>query len=320
MAHARPSASNNHVSLDAPPDTRLRPATSRAPTIPEMRDASSSWAAMSTLCHAVSVAGMSDSPVIEIRDATVIRDGREILSAASLSVAAGDRWVVLGSNGCGKTTMLKVMSLWMHPSSGDVLVGGMALGTFDIRPVRPRLAYVSASLASELRPALSALEAVMSAKNGALEIWWHEYDDADRERALECLVRMGVAPHADRTIGSLSSGELQRVLLARALMTDPIAVLLDEPSARLDLAGREQLVRILDDFSRDNPSLPVVLVTHHVDEIPVSTTHCALVRDGSVVARGALANTLTSANISDCFGMNLVVENRPNGRLGAYAP
>ena len=263
---------------------------------------------------------MSDVPVLEIDDATVVRDGREILSSATLSVSAGDRWVILGANGCGKTTMLKVMSLWMHPSRGDVRVNGASLGTFDIRPVRPRLAYVSASLAGELRLALTALEAVMAAKNGALEVWWHEYDDDDRARALSCLARMGVERHAARTIGSLSSGEMQRVLLARALMTDPVAILLDEPSARLDLGGREHLVRILDEFSRGNPALPIVLVTHHVDEIPASTTHCALMREGSIVASGPLDTTLTSANLSACFGMDLVVEKRPNGRLGAYAP
>lgn len=263
---------------------------------------------------------MPDAPVLEIVDATVVREGREILSSASLSVSAGDRWVVLGANGCGKTTMMKVMSLWMHPSRGDVRVEGRSLGTFDIRPVRPRLAHVSASLGSELRPALSALDAVMSAKNGALEVWWHEYDDEDRALALRCLERMDVARHADRTIGSLSSGEMQRVLLARTLMTDPIAILLDEPSARLDLGGREQLVRILDGFSRANPELPVVLVTHHVDEIPMSTTHCALMRDGAIIAAGPLEPTLTSDNLGACFGMDLVVERRPNGRLGAYAP
>ena len=263
---------------------------------------------------------MSDVPVLEIESATVIRDGREILASASLRVSHGDRWVILGANGCGKTTMLKVMSLWMHPSRGDVSVNGSSLGTFDIRPVRPRLAYVSASLAGELRRALTAHEAVLAAKNGALEVWWHEYDEADHRRADACLARMGVERHADRTIGSLSSGEMQRVLLARALMTDPIAILLDEPSARLDLGGREQLVGILDEFSRDNPSMPIVLVTHHVDEIPVSTTHCALMREGRIVAAGPLGPTLTSENLSACFAMDLVVETRPNGRLGAYAP
>lgn len=258
--------------------------------------------------------------VIEASGVSIIHGQRSTVDNVSLSIHPHDRWVILGPNGCGKTTLLRVMSLYLHPSKGDIRINGNALGTFDIRPVRPRLAYVSASLASELRPALTSLEVVMSAKNGALEVWWHEYDDADKAKAMECLQRMDVAMHADTPIGALSSGEQQRVLLGRALMTDPIAILLDEPSARLDLGGREQLVRILDEFSRENSSLPSVVVTHHVDEIPASTTHCALMRDGILIASGALENTLTSENLSTTFGMNLVVERRPNGRLGAYAP
>jgi iron complex transport system ATP-binding protein len=131
---------------------------------------------------------------------------------------------------------------------------------------------------------------------------------------------MGVAQHANNPLGALSSGEQQRVLLSRALMTDPIAILLDEPSARLDLGGREQLVQILDEFSRENQTLPSVVVTHHVDEIPASTTHCALMRDGVLIASGPLNETLTSEILTATFGMNLVIERRPNGRLGAYAP
>ena len=260
------------------------------------------------------------SPVIETVSVSIVHGTRATVDNVSLSIHPHDRWVILGPNGCGKTTLLRVMSLYLHPSKGDIRINGQALGTFDIRPVRPRLAYVSASLASELRPALTSLEVVMSAKNGALEVWWHEYDEADRAKAVECLHRMGVAMHADTPIGALSSGEQQRVLLSRALMTDPIAILLDEPSARLDLGGREHLVRILDEFSHENPSLPSVVVTHHVDEIPASTTHCALMRDGVLIASGSLENTLTSENLSATFGMDLVVERRPNGRLGAYAP
>lgn len=260
------------------------------------------------------------SPVIEIDGVSIIHGTRATVDNVSITVRPQDRWVILGPNGCGKTTLLRVMSLYLHPSMGDVHINGQALGTFDIRPVRPRLAYVSASLASELRPALTALEIVMSAKNGALEVWWHEYDEADKHKARKCLVRMGVAQHADTPLGALSSGEQQRVLLSRALMTDPIAILLDEPSARLDLGGREQLVQILDEFSRENQTLPSVVVTHHVDEIPASTTHCALMRDGVLIASGPLNETLTSENLTATFGMNLVVERRPNGRLGAYAP
>ena len=261
-----------------------------------------------------------NAPVIEVDDVSVIRGQRVTVDHASLTVRPTERWAILGANGCGKTTLLQVMSLYLHPSKGHIRIQGQELGTFDIRPVRPRLAYVSASLATEIRPALTAREVVMTAKNGALEVWWHEYSDADKEKALSCLAQMGVEWCADTPIGALSSGEQQRVLLGRALMCDPIAILLDEPSARLDLGGREQLVAILDEFSRNNPRLPSVVVTHHVDEIPLSTTHCALMREGKIIASGELETTLTSENLSACFNMPLTVERRPNGRLGAYAP
>lgn len=263
---------------------------------------------------------VSATPVIETENVTVVREGRNILNSVSLAVNATDRWAILGANGCGKTTLLRIMSLYLHPSKGDIRVNGQSLGTFDIRPVRPRIAYMSASLATDLRSDLTAQDVVMTAKNGALETWWHEYSDDDRAKALQCLERMGVAHFAHRNIGSLSSGEQQRVLLGRVLMNNPIAVLLDEPSARLDLGGRERLVQLLNSFATDNPTLPSVLVTHHVDEIPDSTTHCALLKNGSLLAAGPLHETLTSAALSETFEVNLVVEERPNGRLGSYAP
>lgn len=260
------------------------------------------------------------TPIIEARNVSVRREARTTVDNVSLSVSAGEHWVILGPNGCGKTTLLQTMSLYLHPSSGDIFINGDALGTFDIRPVRPRLAYVSASLASELRTALTAHEVVLSAKHGALEIWWNDYSADDHQRADECLDDLSVQHLATTPIALMSSGELQRVLMARALMCDPLAILLDEPTARLDLGGREHVVRILDEFSARHPHLPTVTVTHHVDEIPLSTTHCALMQNGRLVTAGPLREALTSSTLSDCFSMPLVVETRPNGRLGAYAP
>ena len=259
------------------------------------------------------------TPVISVRNASVIREGRTTLDAVTLEVHDGERWVVLGPNGCGKTTLLRLLSLYLHPSSGDVSVNGSSLGTFDIRQVRPRLAYVSASFATELRPQLKARDAVVTAAHGALETWWHRYSDDDHTRANECLDRMGVVHLADSPLSVLSSGELQRVLIARALMCNPLALLFDEPTARLDLGGREHVVGILDEFARSNPRLPMVTVTHHVDEIPVTTTHCALMRQGSVVVAGPVHDTLTADALSDCFGMALHLETRPNGRRTAHA-
>jgi iron complex transport system ATP-binding protein len=260
------------------------------------------------------------TPVIDVVRVSVRREARTTVDDVSLSVSAGEHWVILGPNGCGKTTLLQTMSLYLHPSSGDIIINGQRLGTFDIRPVRPRLAYVSASLASELRTALTAHEVVLSAKYGALEVWWNEYTPDDHRKADACLNDLSVGHLASTPIGVLSSGELQRVLMARALMCDPLAILLDEPTARLDLGGREHVVRILDEFSQRHPELPTVTVTHHVDEIPTSTTHCALMKNGQLLVAGPLHGTLTTTTLSKCFGMPLVVERRPNGRLGAYAP
>lgn len=258
-------------------------------------------------------------PTIVLDGVTVSREQRAIVNNVSVSIAQGERWVILGPNGCGKTTLLRVMALYLHPSSGHVYVNGIKLGKMDVRQVRSHIAYSSASLASDLRPALSVSDIVMTAKYGALEPWWHEYTAADRSRALDCLERVNVAHFAERTFGSLSSGEQQRVLLARALMNDPIVLLLDEPSARLDLGGREQLVQILEEFATVHPQLPTVLVTHHVDEIPRCSTHLLLMREGSVVASGTLASTLTSENLSETFELPLHVEQRSTGRYSAYA-
>ncbi len=250
----------------------------------------------------------------------MIREGRRTVNDVSLQIHPGERWVILGPNGCGKTTLLRMLALYVHPSSGDIAVNSQRLGTFDIRPVRPRIAYVSASLASELRSELTARDVVVTAKNGALETWWHEYTNEDDLRAYQCLSEMKVEHLAQQPIATMSSGEVQRVLLARALMTSPIALLLDEPTARLDVGGREQVVRIVDEFSRNHPQLPIVTVTHHVDEIPISTTHCALMKNGELLVAGPIDATLTSHNVSHCFDTTLTVERRSNGRFVAYAP
>ena len=261
----------------------------------------------------------TSGPVIEATNVSVIRDGRHVVDNVSIAIEPTNRWVILGANGCGKTTLLQVLSLQTHPSHGEMRINGAVLGTFDVRPIRPRLAYVSAHLASQIRPVLTALQVVMSAKNGSKETWWHEYTSSDEAHALECLKQLGVDWCAQKEIGLLSSGEQQRVLLSRALMANPIAVLLDEPSARLDLGGREQLISILNEFSNDNPVLPTVVVTHHVDEIPLSTTHCALMRNGTIISQGTLDLTLTSDALSECFEIPLHVERRPNGRFSAYS-
>ncbi len=184
-------------------------------------------------------------PALSLRGVRLVRDERVILADIDWTVRPGERWVVLGRNGSGKTTIVRIASLYLHPSAGTVDVLGERLGRTDVRVLRRRIGLASAALARELRPTLSALDVVMTAKNAALEPWWHRYDDADRARALQQLDRFGIAAYADRTFGTLSSGEQQRTLLARTLMTEPGLVLLDEPTAGLDLGGREELVGAL---------------------------------------------------------------------------
>ncbi len=226
--------------------------------------------------------------------------------------------MVLGRNGSGKTTLVRIASLYLHPSKGRVRVLGQELGKTDVRALRRSIGLASSSLTSQLRPELTALDVVMTAKHAALEPWWHTYDDADRDRARSQLSRLGVAHFAERLLGTLSSGEQQRVLLARSLMTDPGVVLLDEPTAGLDLGGREELVLALATLAADPSSPPTILVTHHVDEIPPGFTHALLMREGRVLAAGPIDRVLTRARLSDCFGLPLVVERRGR-RWSAWA-
>lgn len=247
------------------------------------------------------------------------RDGRWILDDITWQVEAQHRWLVLGANGSGKSSLLRIASLYEHPSCGRVEVLGETLGNTDVRTLRRRIAVMSAALSSQLRPALTAHEVVVTARYAALEPWWHRYDDDDHRRARDALDRMGVVNLADRPFGSLSSGEAQRVLLARTLVNDPALILLDEPSSRLDLGGREQLVMALEGLVAQPLSPVTVLVTHHVEEVPPSMTHALLLRQGRIAAMGVFDEVVTSTTLSECFGMSLTLERRRNGRLSVSA-
>lgn len=266
-----------------------------------------------------SLAEMPVVPALELHAIDFVRNGRHILDHVSLRILPNERWLVLGANGSGKTTLVRIAAMYEHPTRGQVSVLGETLGSTDVRTLRRRIGYVSASFASEIRPALSAADVVMTAKNAALEPWWHQYDDTDRARAMACLARLGVAALGDRSFGTLSSGEQQRVLLARSLMNEPAVVLLDEPSARLDLGGREQLVTSLESMMGD-PRVPgVALVTHHLDEVPPSMTHCLMLREGQIVVSGPIHEVLDAESLSECFAMKLMLERRPDGRYSARA-
>ncbi len=257
--------------------------------------------------------------VVELHHVSFVRDERTILAPLSWSVEADERWLVLGPNGCGKTTLLRLASMHEHPSTGTVAVLGETLGRTDVRVLRRRIGFLSAALSVQLRPGLTCLDVVKTARYAALEPWWHRYTEQDEERAAHCLERMGVGWCAEHPLGTVSSGERQRVLLARTLMNEPGVVILDEPSAALDLGGREQLVQALAELTHDAAAAPLILVTHHLDEVPTGMTHVLMLRAGTVVARGPLSSTLTSASLSACFGMPLELEHRADGRLSAWS-
>jgi iron complex transport system ATP-binding protein len=249
--------------------------------------------------------GLPPDVALRLTRVSVVRPPATLLDGVDWTVRSGQRWVVLGPNGSGKTTLLRVCGLWLHPSRGEVEVLGERLGKVDVRRHRERIGFVSAAMADLLRPTIPVVDAVMAARNGALETWWHQYDEQDRAAALAVLERTGAGHVAGQPFGTLSSGERQRALLARALLNEPGLLLLDEPMAGLDLGGREGLVETLGQLAASSDTPPTVLVTHHVEEVPPGFTHALLVRDAHVVRAGPLDEVLTAANLSDTFALPL---------------
>ncbi len=250
------------------------------------------------------------SDVLALAGVSVVRGRTTILDDVSWEVEEGQRWVVLGPNGAGKTTLLQLAAARIHPTSGVVGVLGEVLGTVDVFELRPRIGLSSAALADRIPPREIVGNVVVTASYGVVGRWREAYDRLDESRAYELLEALGASHLADRRFGSLSEGERKRVQIARALMTDPELMLLDEPAAGLDLGGREDLVRRLGELAADLYAPALVLVTHHVEEIPPNFTDVLLLREGRVVAQGPIEITLTAANLEATFGMPLELEQR----------
>ncbi len=245
--------------------------------------------------------------VLELVDVTVRRGDSVLLDRVSWTVEEDERWVVLGPNGAGKTTLLQIASAQLFPTQGTVDVLEERLGTVDVFELRPRIGLTSAALAERIPRHETVHDVVVSAAYGVLGRWREVYDELDHDRATSLLRELGAKHLAPRTFGTLSEGERKRVQIARALMSDPELMLLDEPAAGLDLGGREDLVSTLSLLAYDPDSPATVLVSHHVEEIPPGFTHALLLRRGSVVAAGLLDQTLTEQNLSSTFGMPLTV-------------
>lgn len=256
--------------------------------------------------------GRSDEAItLTLERATVTRGATTLVGPIDWSVRPTERWVVLGANGSGKSTLLAMAALRTHPSGGSVTVLGARLGSTDLRPVRHRIGYGAEGLAQQIEPGLTLHDVVVTGWYAALAPWWHTYDDEAHAAAADACRRVGLAVERDRTFGTLSSGERQRALLARALVRRPELLLLDEPAAGLDPAGREELIGTLDRLTIEADAPPLVLVTHHLEEVPQTATHALLLRDARVVASGPVADVLTAEHLSACFGLALAVGRHP---------
>ena len=256
--------------------------------------------------------------VVDLAGVSIVRNGSTLINDINWEVDESDRWVVIGPNGAGKTTLLQVISAQIHPSSGVAGLLGEVLGTVDVFELRPRIGLTSAALAERIPRGERVHDVVVSASYAVLGRWREQYDELDHERADELLAQLRIDRLADRTFGTLSEGERKRVQIARALMTDPELLLLDEPAAGLDLAGRETLVNTLGELAQDQYAPATVLVTHHVEEIPAGITHVLLLKGGSIVAAGPLHDTLTAENLTETFDVELSLT-EADGRWTARA-
>lgn len=256
--------------------------------------------------------------VLDLSDVVVRRNARDIVSHVDWHVDDDQRWVVLGANGAGKTTLLQLAATLDHPTSGTVTILGEPLGRTDVFELRPRVGLASSSMARRVPGDETVLDVVLTAAFAVLGRWHEEYDRVDERRALRVLAEWKLDHLADRTFGTLSDGEQKRVQIARAVMTDPELLLLDEPTASLDLGAREELLALLGQYAQAPTTPAMIMVTHHVEEIPVGFTHVLLLREGGVVASGPLAQTLTSANLTATFGVRIELT-ESGGRYAARA-
>ncbi|WP_058234015.1 ABC transporter ATP-binding protein [Devriesea agamarum] len=256
--------------------------------------------------------------VASLHEVIVRRNEQHLLDQVDWTIRDGERWVVLGPNGAGKSTLIRLLAARLHPTAGTVDVLDQRLGRCDVFELRPLIGLASAELADTIPGRERVRDVVITAGYGVTGRWREEYAPEDEQRADELLQAFGVGHLATRSFATLSSGERKRVLSARALMTDPELLLLDEPASGLDLGGREELLRSLSILAKD-PLTPVtVLVTHHVEEIPPGYTHALLLREGRIMAAGPLEATITSTHLTRTFGLPLLVERR-DGRFSARA-
>ena len=247
------------------------------------------------------------SQILTFQDVSVVRGGKKILGPTNFTVNEGERWVVLGPNGAGKTTLFQLAGTQIHPSQGSVSVLGETLGKVDVFELRPRIGLMTNGVLEFIPYEESALNVVMTSAYAIYGRWEEAYDLWDESRAIGLLTTLGVRDLADRTFGTLSDGEKKRALIARALMPNPELMLLDEPASGLDLGGREDLLKRLTALAADPTAPSTIMITHHIEEIPIGTTHALLLKEGETVAVGSITEVLTSEHLSKAYGLQVTV-------------
>jgi len=258
------------------------------------------------------------SEVIDLENVSVVRGGSTIIDSLTFRVEANERWVIIGANGAGKTTLLKLLAAQIQPSSGVATLLGQRLGRVNVFELRTRIGFASSALAAQIPNSETVLNSVMTASYGVTGRWNEQYDEIDERRARRVLREWELSDVEDRPFGTLSDGERKRVQIARSIMTDPEILLLDEPVASLDLAARELTIQLLSGYASSPEAPAMVMVTHHLEEIPSGFTHAMILQDGKVMARGEIGTTLTSASISEAFRFPLTLSYE-NGRYSAVA-
>lgn len=258
------------------------------------------------------------SDVLELAGVSLVRGGKTLLDSVDWQVKDGERWVIMGPNGAGKTSLLQIAGARIHPTRGVAGILDEVLGAVDVFELRPRIGLASAALAAQIPEHETVLNVVVTASYGITGRWREEYEKQDARRAFALLDAWGMSTFMNRPFASLSEGERKRVQIARALMTDPELLLLDEPGAGLDLAGREDLITRLAALAQDDESPVMVLVTHHLEEVPPGFTHAMLMRDGAVVASGPIETVFTEEHLSAAFDVPLDVRHQ-DGRYTAVA-
>jgi iron complex transport system ATP-binding protein len=245
--------------------------------------------------------------VLSFNNVSVMRSDKTILSDVTWSVKDNERWVIVGPNGAGKTTLLKIAAAQMQPSAGSASVLGEALGEINVFDLRTRIGFASTAIASRIPNSETVLDAVMTASYAVTGRFKEMYEDVDERRARRVLTEWHLSEYADRAFGTLSDGERKRVQIARAVMPDPELLLLDEPVASLDIGSREATIKILSGYASHPAAPAIIMVTHHLEEIPAGFTHALVLNEGRIIASGPINHTLTTEKLSEAYGLPLEV-------------